>query len=469
VHWGCLNHACLTADCLIRLVQKNAEGFYSYPMYFDYAQPASGDELDGSAAVVIGMALLWQRLPPGDTYRDEIYHFLHQAASPLLYWHSQLAQHPFIGGSGEFGGGMGFDGVYYNVVQNNLAALALLAGANVEEAAGDQPRAALYRQDAAALQDALVTHMVAQDGGWHWCVELDTLQANPDFLLDSRNKGFGGVNGVASMAADVLGLEVMASSWNGAITKPSSDPRRGVEAPDPRQGSETSGCRSAKPSSGCRSASRRTFERLLAVPHRREQFQRYGFWPQWDEFLHGLLSSPSYGQGYAVQVMLLDDRLDLAALGLQFLAQATANPPHEYHLDRESPYHFYERYYSPEAVGVMALEEGCGALNLVCVSEPLKIARLILGVDDSRDGELRLLPRLPVGWTCVEAENWPVRTSHGLARVDINVRKEGADTRFSLRLKEGQPIPKLAVRLMNEQAIQWHTAQNVSQLEYKSS
>ncbi len=429
VHWGYFNHACLMADCLIRLVQKNAEGFYSYPMYFEYAQPASGEELDGSAAVVIGMALLWQRLSAKDIYRDKVYHFLHQEASPLLYWHSQLAQHRFIGGSGEFGGGLGFDGIYYNVVQNNLAVLALLAGANVEEAAGDPVRAALYRQDAATLQDALCADMVAPDGTWHWCIDPATLQANPAFLADARNRGFGGVNGVASMAADVLGLEVMTSGWKGA----------GV--------------------------SRRTFDHLLAVPQRQEQFQRYGFWPQWDEFLHGLLSSPSSGQGYAIQTMLLDDRLDLAAQGLNFLAHATVNPPPEYHLDRESPYHIYERYYSPDAVGVMALEEGCGALNLVCVSEPLKIARLILGMDDSRTDEVRILPRLPAGWTRVEAENWPVRTSNGLVRVDISVQQEGADTRFSLDLREGLPIPRLAVRLLKEQGIQWRATQDVSSLE----
>jgi hypothetical protein len=122
-------------------------------------------------------------------------------------------------------------------------------------------------------------------------------------------------------------------------------------------------------------------------------------------------SSPSYGQGYATQDMLLFDRLDMAGKALSWLANATYNPVPEYKLHRSSSYYFYERTYSPDAVGKIALDEGCGALNLVNVSEPLKVSRLILGIDDLDPATVRLVPRVPPQWKGVEAEDWPILTT----------------------------------------------------------
>ena len=53
-------------------------------------------------------------------------------------------------------------------------------------------------------------------------------------------------------------------------------------------------------------------------------------------------------------------------------------------------------------------DQGCGALNLVNVAEPLKIARLILGIDDSDPADLRWIPRPPHGWQGLEASSWPI-------------------------------------------------------------
>jgi len=58
VLWGHLNHACLASDCLIKLVEQNEEGYFTFPEYFKYATPASGDELDGTLLGWSGYKLL---------------------------------------------------------------------------------------------------------------------------------------------------------------------------------------------------------------------------------------------------------------------------------------------------------------------------------------------------------------------------------------------------------------------------
>ncbi|MDW7659654.1 MAG: hypothetical protein SCM11_20995, partial [Bacillota bacterium] len=75
-HLGYYNHACILTERLISMVQKNAKGFYTFPEYFKYGQPGSGNELDGTGAILIGMVLLWERLPDGNPYKDTIYQFI---------------------------------------------------------------------------------------------------------------------------------------------------------------------------------------------------------------------------------------------------------------------------------------------------------------------------------------------------------------------------------------------------------
>lgn len=89
---------------------------------------------------------------------------------------------------------------------------------------------------------------------------------------------------------------------------------------------------------------------------------------------------------------------------------------------------------------------GCEDLNLVCAAEPLKIARLILGVDDTRADETRLVPRLPPSWTGAKAVNWPIHTSAGVVHADIQVRREGKDLHVRIAVADGKRIPKLAIR-----------------------
>ena len=417
VLWGYHEHACQTAACLIDLAPADAEGYAVFPEYFrgcaprsefevaenhTYPAPTTAEaEVDGACAILIAMALLWQRLPASHPFRPHLYHFLHAGSSPARRLHVLLQRAPLIAGGGEFGGGRG---LACNTVQNNLARLALLAVAGVEAEAGDLKAAEVYRQDAGQLRDNMERYLVDGDGGWLWCVDPATLRPDPEWLNRDDLKGYSGINGVASMAADVLGLEPAAA--------------------DPAFAEHCT----------------RTFDRLFQSPERRRQFETYGLWTSLDHPVLGLCTSPSYSGGYALQTMLLYDRLDLADRCLRWLADATFRAEAwgvlftTFETGRLSPYTFYERYYSPEAAGRLDMLCGCGPLNLVCVAEPVKVARLILDVDDSAPGEVKLFPRLPPSWQGMQATGWPIRTGDGTARADIRVEREAGGLRIQFEL-----------------------------------
>jgi hypothetical protein len=417
---GYLGHASLLAECLMHLVERNSNGFYSFPEYFKGSQPGSGAEMDGTTSIVIGMVLLWERLPDGDPTRKDIQQFLFQDASPINSLEFELKTKPLIEGSGEFGCGLGVLGLCYNVAQNSLARLALLAASRMAGEAGDAARAEKYRHLAERVGDAMEKYLVADDGGWIWCIDEKTMQPDPKVLNAEGNKGIGSINGVASMYADVLGLQPLSSAWKAGAGH-----------------------------------SQKTFERLYNTPLRKAEFNHYGIWTQFDLLAGGLLSSPSYGQGYAIQTMLLFDNLTMAGKAMSWLANATYQPVPEYKLHRDSPYYFYERTYSPDAVGKIPLDEGCGALNLVNVSEPLKVSRLMLGVDDSSSQSTLILPRLPDNWTGVTAHNWPILTTRGLVRVDITFTKNGTGGIFTLNAASDQRIGDLKVRMPSKNGYVW--------------
>lgn len=159
--------------------------------------------------------------------------------------------------------------------------------------------------------------------------------------------------------------------------------------------------------------------------------------------------------------MLLSDEMAMAGKALSWLATATYRPVPEYQLHRDSPYYFYERTYSPDAVGKIPLDEGCGALNLVNVSEPLKISRLMLGVDDHSSHQVNLIPRIPPAWKGVEAHNWPIRTSNGVVRADILYQKTGSAVELTLTLSPGEQIDDLKVRLPEKGRFVWREMKHV--------
>jgi hypothetical protein len=439
VLWGYDEHACQVAQCIMDFVGTNSEGFVAFPRYFNPQQQGrqSGSEMDGQAATIISMVELWERLPAQDPFRARLYQFLHQSSSPVRGMDYFLGDAPLVPGSGEFGGGKGHED--YNVVQNNLCALAFLSAANMEDEAGDHVTAKKWRKDGTTVFHNIGKYLVNDRGSWIWGIDVKTLKPNHTDTDSAANSGGGGLNGVVCMSADVLGFNPATWPWQGALVNGG-----------------------------------KTFDELYSFPLRKEEFEKYGMWPQMNFTHQGLLTSPSYGQGYALQDMLLFDKLDMAGRGLNFLAQDTYKSPHmifslnQYHYDRLSPYYFYERMYSPDALGKIELTAGCGPLNLVNVAEPLKVARLIAGVDDTSLNQVRIIPRLPPQWSGYHMEDWPICTSRGLVRADISFVRTNGMINFVLHVKDGGAIPKLAVRLPGKNETVWKYKNNVEKFESTS-
>jgi hypothetical protein len=439
VSWGYYEHACQVAQLMMDDVGTNSDGFIAFPRFIDPERGRlSGSEMDGQTATIIAMVALWQRLPVEDPFRARLYQFLHQPSSPVRGIHHFIESGPLVPGSGEFGGGKDHDN--YSVVQNNLCALALLTAANMEDAMGDHTTARQWRKDAKTLFRNIGKYLINEKGSWIWGIDTKTLKPNQTDTDSAARGGSGGLNGVVCMSADVLGFNPAVWPWQGAVVNGG-----------------------------------KTFDELYAFPLRKEQFVKYGIWGQMNYTHKGLLTSPSYGQGYALQDMLLFDKSDMADHGLDFLAQATYKAPDiifsftNQVYGRLSPYYFYERMYSPEAKGKIELTAGCGPLNLVNVAEPLKVARLIAGVDDTSLKEVQIIPRLPPSWTGYRLENWPILTSHGVVRADISCERKDGKVNFVLQVRQGGTIPKLLVRLPEAGGTTWKHGNNVATFKFTSA
>ena len=174
--WGDYEHAALLAHCLIQLVDRNRDGFYSYPRFFRGDKKASGTELDGSSAIVIGMVLLWERLPSDNPTRREIQSFLLSDTSPVAYFRYLLSKQPLLSGTGEFGCGMQVSGDCDNLVQNNLVRLALDAVSRMEKTLGLTEQSAQDALLATKLHDSMEKYLVAPDGSWLWAVDPKDLE-----------------------------------------------------------------------------------------------------------------------------------------------------------------------------------------------------------------------------------------------------------------------------------------------------
>jgi hypothetical protein len=416
VKWNYLNHACIMARCLMKMVARNESGYYSFPQYFDRNYPESGDELDGTSSIILGLTELFKTLPDGNNLKQEIYQFLHQSSSPVTYIRNQLKGAPLLKGDGEFGGGCNIQGFYFNVVQNNLSALALEAVADIEQTAGDKPRSDSLKLDAERIIANMQKYLVSSDGCWIWCIDPVTLKPDSAIINAPINLGFGGLNGVLSMYSDVHGF---VPQKNNPVYIHSI----------------------------------KTFQKLYNTPLRKEQFEKYGIWTQFDVFRAGLATSPSYGQGYAMQVMLLIDSLRMVSRATDYFSKQTFNPIAGYLVHRKSPYYIYERMYSPEAYDKTVIEEGCGALNLVNVTEHLKVGRIMLGIDDSNPDTLKIIPRIPGKWTGYKAVGWPVRTTNGLTFIDIIYKKEEGDA--CLKVRSSNHIKAIKLRLPSENGWCW--------------
>jgi len=413
---GSYEHAGASADALMKLVDKNADGFYAFPEYFRSRSIATGSELDGTSTIIISLAALWHRIPESP-FRQKIYDFLHQATSPVRGLCYQIEKNKLITGTGEFG--QGCCGPYQpvcNVVQNNQAWMAIEAAAKMEYFHGDTATARSYREYAQRLRDTIIKNFTnPADSSWYWTLDPGTLApVNLPNVVGSEN--FAGINGCLSHYPDVMGLEPKQFHWKGI------------------------------------NIGLNTFKKLLKYPTRAKAWNSYGL------FILGALNqcSPAYDQGYALQTMLIFDMDTLADKAVRSLAFYTYNRGQRY-----SPYHFFESWSIPPLQNDGT--RGCGALNLVNVSESMKSARLMVGIDDRQADTTIIIPRCPISWTGYEAQNWPVLTPSGIVRVDIHLKQTGSDnSALSITVHNNKTIPVVRVRLKHRGKYFWQIKSNVS-------
>lgn len=397
VCWGYLGRACLLARRLSLLCGANEQGFRSYPEMMRSDKISSGYELDGTAAILVGLGLLCERLQAvgkeaADVFAEELIRDQEREDSSLHYLLHCVDDTGLISGSGEFGGGLGVPGRWYNVVANALCRNALVMWAKVLKKQPGSSRRILggrCQEQAIRFEQAISRSFLCEEGFW-FCLDQKTLKPDEKVLNLRGNQGFAGVNGVLSMACDSDGLKLESWPW--------------------------------------KDAAKRAFFSLLEQPYRKKQFERYGIYVQFQQVAKGLLSSPSYGQGYALQAALLMGEKEIAGKLLDYLVQATHTPPREYPLTRSEKERdwFYERFLLPDYFALPPEQqdipdgEGCGALNLVNVAEPLKAARLIAGINGLEENA-SLHPCFPVGITGCEIEDLPVEENGMLKYRNISV------------------------------------------------
>ncbi len=150
-----------------------------------------------------------------------------------------------------------------------------------------------------------------------------------------------------------------------------------------------------------------------------------------------------YGQGFMTQSALLLDQMDDATHMAEWMARFCFAPrqPHPFRV--------------PECVmmksdGSMWARRG-DLGNGFQMGEVLMTCHILLGMNDFDANTLKLMPRLPIGWTGVSVKKWPVRIiSSGrseMAMLSMELERDNDCKRCDLKLSVDEPVDNVTVRL----------------------
>jgi hypothetical protein len=147
-----------------------------------------------------------------------------------------------------------------------------------------------------------------------------------------------------------------------------------------------------------------------------------------------------YGQGFVTQAALLLDRMKDVTPMLNWTA-------------RESYDAEIHSFVVPE--GVQVTPDGRSIFrtgdqgNGVQEAEIVKIFRLIIGVDDNQPDRLRIMPRLPNGWSEIAVSKYPAFVEHNgireTAMLRYDLRRTGRN--LSLDISADRPLGLVSMRL----------------------
>lgn len=154
-------------------------------------------------------------------------------------------------------------------------------------------------------------------------------------------------------------------------------------------------------------------------------------------------SAMGYGQGFMTQTALLLDRMNDATPMTEWMAKFCFAPrqPHPYRV--------------PESVVMKSngsmWARGGDLGNGFQMGEVLLACHILLGIDDYDASTLKLMPRLPIGWTGVNIRNWPVRVASSskseMAMLSIELTRDKDYKKCDLEISVDKPIDDVAIRL----------------------
>ena len=154
-------------------------------------------------------------------------------------------------------------------------------------------------------------------------------------------------------------------------------------------------------------------------------------------------SAMGYGQGFITQSALLLDRLDDATHMAEWMARFCFAPrqPHPYRV--------------PESVEMKSDSSmwcrGGDLGNGFQMAGVLMACHILLGIDDFDANTLKLIPRMPLGWTGVSVHKWPVRVlSSGrseMVMLSMELTRDSDCKKCDFNVSADKPIDNLAIRL----------------------
>ena len=154
-------------------------------------------------------------------------------------------------------------------------------------------------------------------------------------------------------------------------------------------------------------------------------------------------SAMGYGQGFITQSALLLDRMDDATQMTAWMARFCFAPrqPH--------PYRVPESAVMKSDGSMWARGGDLG--NGFQMGGVLMACHILVGIDDYDANTLKLMPRLPVGWTGVTVKKWPVRvTSSGrseLVMLSMELVRDKDCKRCEMKVSVDKPVDNVAIRL----------------------
>ena len=147
-----------------------------------------------------------------------------------------------------------------------------------------------------------------------------------------------------------------------------------------------------------------------------------------------------YGQGFVTQAALLLDRMKDVSPMLDWAAKEIYDPrinsfitPEGEQLDPTEKY-----WYSTGDLG-----------NGVQEAEIVKILRILVGVDDNEPQRVRIMPRMPFGWSEIAVAKYPVLVERNgkTETARLQYRLVRAQGRMNLKISANQELGPVAMRL----------------------